>query len=451
MRNFLILVAFGFVLLLTGGCGNLSVNFTETTSPQFWAIENQTQAQRNQIEAAVQANQIPFTVGEGLTINDEIIRRLNHQFRDQSSGAIDLSPSQAVFLGHMLKDNDRAFTDAVENIDDWRESFSQEDAFIQNNRSPLNQDFMHFSQRARFIVYLNMRLKEDSAKAQSLAQSGQLAMEPAQDLQAGLNDVRNKAVEDYYSNGRLDLSVDQIFQLRRMLADSYAALNPPQAPVYGGGGSYNIPPNNWSNHWTTNAPAGASGYTYYNSPANGSGQKVARTPTPNSSTPNPTAIPTATPNPGRSGALENLRLNHRHPGSNPYSVPSNPPTATSTPIPPAPAPTNTPLPIEVNSPTPVPMAIPVNTPVPTIAPANTPVPTATSASGEPGNGTSQNNPENGSSNNPPSNSTGHGNHSRSNEHRGGMGDNSGADNSNSPAPQDTPTATADDSATGPGN
>jgi hypothetical protein len=438
MRNFLILVAFGFVLLLTGGCGNLSVNFTETTSPQFWAIENQTQAQRNQIEAAVQANQIPFTVGEGLTINDEIIRRLNHQFRDQSSGAIDLSPSQAVLLGHMLKDNNRAFTDAVENIDDWQDSFNQEDAFIQNNRSPLNQDFMHFSQRARFIVYLNMRLKEDSAKAQSLAQSGQLAMEPAQDLQAGLNDVRNKAVEDYYANGRLDLSVDQIFQLRRMLADSYAALNPPQAPVYGGGGSYNIPSNNWSNNWTTNAPAGVSGYSYYNSPANGSGQKSSQVPS-NPSTPNPTAIPTATPKPGHSGSLENLRLNHRNPGSNPYSVQPNPPTAT--PIPPAPAPTDTPLPMEVDSPTPVPMAVPVNTPVPTAEPANNPAP-ADNASG-PDNGTSQNNP--------PPNQPAHGNHSRSNGHRGGMSDNSGADNSNSPAPQDTPTATADDSATGPGN
>ena len=301
MRNFLILVVLGFSLLFTGGCGNLSVNFTETTSPQFWAIENQTQAQRNQIEAAVQANQIPFTVGEGLTINDEIIRRLNHQFRDESSGAIDLSPSQAVLLGHMLQDNNRAFTDAVENIDDWRHSFNQEDAFIQNNRSPLNQDFMHFSQRARFIVYLNMRLKEDSAKAQSLAQSGQLAMESAQDLQAGVNDVRNKAVEDYYANGRLDLSVDQIFQLRRMLADSYAALNPPQAPVYGGGGSYNIPSNNWSNNWTTNAPAGASGYSYYNSPANGSGQKSSQVPSNSPQLQTPPPFQRLRPNPAIRG------------------------------------------------------------------------------------------------------------------------------------------------------
>jgi hypothetical protein len=95
------------------------------------------------------------------------------------------------------------------------------------------------------------------------------------------------------------------------------------------------------------------------------------------------------------------------------------------------------------------MTIPINTPVPTVAPANNPAPTDNSASGD--NGTSQNNPENGSSNNPPPNPSKNGPHSHGNGHRGSMGENSGVDNSNSPAPQDTPTAVPDDGATGPNN
>ena len=437
MRNLYRLSILGFGLLLTAGCGNLSVNFTEATSPQFWAVENQTQAQHNQIEAAVQANQIPFTVGEGLTVNDEIIRRLNHQFRDESSGATDLSPSQAVLLGHMLKDNDRAFTDAVENIDDWQDSFNQEDAYIQNNHAPLNNDFVHFAQRARFIVYLNMRLKEDSAKAQSLAQANQLSVEQAQDLQSALNDVQNKAVEDYYANGDLDLSVDQIFQLRRMLSDSYASLNPPEAPTYGGSGGYNVPTNTWSGNWgpSYNPPAAASGYTYYNSPANNGGSNGSRPSTPASPTPNATVMATATPNPGHLGTMEKLRLNHQNPGSGPYSVQSNPPTAT--PVPPTPEPTDTPEPVAQNTPD--------SFSFPSPAPADNPAPANNGGAGSSGNSPAQNNPGNWSLNNPPFN--GNGPRAHSNQHGNWTGNNAPADNSNPP----TPTATADDSATGPGN
>lgn len=362
----------------------MAVNFTQATSPNFWAVENSCQTQLAQIQASVQANEIPFTLGDGLKTNDEIIRRLNHQYRDNSAGAADLSTSQAAFLEKLLKDNDSFLADASQNPDDWSQAFSGQDDYVQYHRAP-NQDFSDPVQRGMFIVYLNMRLKEDGDKALALAQSGQLSVDQAQQLQSNLNDVQGKAVEDYYANNALDLTGDQIFQLQRMLADSYQALNTaPTQTYYGGGSFYSAPANSWANN---PAPV-ASGNNYYQSPASSSYYQPPAQTQNNPAPSVPTATPTASTNGGRGSPEINNRLNVNRPGNPP---PPNNPTATATPVPAVP--TNTPVPAPVPAtPTPTPgfnnrlnrhfhsraenpSAPATPTPVPPVAPINsTPTP-----------------------------------------------------------------------------
>ncbi|HVM33045.1 MAG TPA: hypothetical protein VMU88_07925 [bacterium] len=418
---------------LLAGCGNLTINFTQTTSPQFWAVENKTQAQYNQIQAAVSANQIPFTIGDGLSENDETIRRLNHRFRDQSNGATDLSPAQYALLTRFIQDNQKALDDAVANPDDWQDSFAAQDAALQRHREPFGLDFTHYLQRARFIVYLNMRLKEDAAKALAMAQSGQVGMEQAQDLRSNLDNVRNKAVEDYYDNGRLDLNADQIFQLRRMLVDSYQALNPP-APAYGAGGfpsnAFNPPAGNWANNY----PNSASGYQYYNSPAKGSSSGS----NPVKGTvgkPSPTATVVKSPVPPRS------RLFGNYPGGN-RKIPAAP-TPTSAPsgasVPSgAPAPTDTPIPAPA-APTPMPTPVPASPNSP--GPADNATPTDNSG---------QNHGNRGHGNNDGSNAGTHpGNHFGNNGMTGHFGGSNGEASSDNPSAQASPTPDTDDATPAP--
>jgi hypothetical protein len=351
--------------LLLGGCATMAVNFTAGTSPNFWAVENGCQTQLTQIQAAVQANEMPFTLGDGLKTNDEIIRRLNHQYRDNSAGAIDLTTSQFTFLEKLLKDNDGFLADAAQNPDDWADAFSGQDDYVQYHRAPSNQDFGDQIQRGMFIVYLNMRIKEDVDKALALAQSGQLSIDQAQQLQSNLNDVQGKAVEDYYANNALDLTGDQIFQLQRMLADSYQALNTAPAQTYYGGGSYYSAP---SDSWANNPVPVAGGNNYYQSPATSSYYNA---PIQSQGNPAPSA-PVATPTHSTNGNLESHRINNygtgKNPGNNspapivptpnfdnhPNNGPSNPhfhlrSNNLSTPVTPTPAP-----PVAPNNTTPTP-------------------------------------------------------------------------------------------------
>jgi hypothetical protein len=378
MRSRFILIFPALLALLPIGCATMAVNFTEATSPNFWAIENGCQTQLTKIQSSVQAHDITFTLGDGLKTNDEIIRRLNHQYRDNSAGATDLNTTQYAFLNRLLKDNDKFLADAVENPDDWEDAFSGQDDYIQYHRAPANQDFGDAIQRGRFIVYLNMRIKEDIDKALSMAQSGQLSIDQAQELQSNLNDVQGKAVEDYYANNSLDLTGDQIFQLRRMLADSYQALNIAPAPTYyGGGSSYNtIPSNSWASNPGPIANGGnyyqAPAQTYYNAPSQGSNAPRAPAPTPTRLT----------------NSLENNRLNNYGTGSVPSpakptaALPTSTPVPaapTATPIPPASAPmapappTNTPVMIPTQPPA---IIVPTDTPVPP-PPTDTPIPIPT--------------------------------------------------------------------------
>ncbi len=329
MRNRFILIFPAFLVLLPIGCATLAVNFTNTTSPNFLAIENGCQTQITQIQASVQTNEIPFTLGDGLKTNDAIIRQLNHQYRDNSAGAADLSTTQFAFLESLLKNNEGFLADAAQNPDDWAEAFSGQDDYVQYHRAPQNQNFSDPVQRGMFIVYLNMRLKEDGDKALALAQSGQLSISQAQQLQSNLNDVQNKAVEDYYANNALDLTGDQIFQLQRMLADSYQALNAAPAQTYYGGGSFYSAP---ANSWTNNAAPIAGANNYYQSPASSS---YYNPPAQTQNTPVLSA-PTATPIPSTNDSRGSNGNNNRINGNRPATATPVPAVPTNTPVPPVP-------------------------------------------------------------------------------------------------------------------
>jgi hypothetical protein len=336
MRKLFILIFPAFLALLPIGCATMAVNFTQTTSPDFWAIENGCQTQLAQIQSSVQANQIPFTLGDGLKTNDDIIRRLNHQYRDNSAGTIDLTTSQFAFLEKLLKDNDSFLADAAQNPDDWADAFSGQDDYVQYHRAPQDQDFSDVIQRGRFIVYLNMRIKEDIDKALGLAQSGQLSIDQAQQLQSNLNDVQGKAVEDYYANNALDLTGDQIFQLRRMLADSYQALNTAPAQTYYGGGSFYSAP---SDSWANNPAPVAGGGNYYQSPASASYYN----PPIQGQTGSTPKTPIPTPTHSTNGNLESHRLNNYGNGKNPANQPVTDSSTSITPVPTVP--TDTPAPV----------------------------------------------------------------------------------------------------------
>ncbi|MGH7740329.1 MAG: hypothetical protein ACREL1_09315 [bacterium] len=328
------------ITLFQTGCASVGSRFTQAASPDFWAVETQAQNQQKQIQAAVQANQIPFTLGDGLSANDEIIRRLSRQFQSQSNNATDLTSNQYALLTQLLKDNHHFMANAFTHPDDWQDSFADQDTYIQSHRESIQQDFGSSIQRARFIVYLNMRLKEDQSKTTALIQSGQLSPDQADRLRSNLTNVQNKAVEDYYANGRFDLTEDQIFQLRRMLADSYQSLQVPPSTAYGGTDSPDYSNPVPSDSWASNPPPVASNNQFYSGPS---------APAYNSSAPIQSAsAPTPTPTPlsHDSGTLEGNRVNNYNPipkNSGDLSIAPAPLTPTAT-LPPVPTPTASPTP-----------------------------------------------------------------------------------------------------------
>ncbi|HET9870411.1 MAG TPA: hypothetical protein VFR02_07950, partial [bacterium] len=273
-----------FILMALGaGCG-LQVHFTQVSSPRYWAVENKTQAQLNRIQAAAQGQQVPYFLADGLAVNDDLIRRLNGRFRDTSNGAPDISPAQYAFLLTMINGNEQALADILADPAEWEKSFAAQDAFARSDRKPAFHAFNDAARRLRFIIYLNTRLKADAARARALSDAGHISPDQARDLQDNLNDVQNKALEDYQANGALDLTADQIFQLRRMLADAYEPLIRPQGPPAYLGGSFQ-PGTGFSGGGYT-APGGS----YYG----GGYQSVGRSynPPPKTGHPAPTATPT---------------------------------------------------------------------------------------------------------------------------------------------------------------
>ncbi len=213
MRAFLRSLSFFSLAVILGpfqqGC-TIQFQVVKDPAPNLHRIERLIQMQRDQIDSAVQTNQLDRPVAQALADNVDMVHGLTLQYQESAAQSEDLTDAQTLFLNNLLTDNEMAINDAIQRRDQWAQVFQGGWEFGSGNR----QDGLLYT------AFLNYKLEQQQADIEDAVQSGRLSVAQSEQLKSRIGIIRGTALNDYGRNGRLVLNLGQIHQLNQMAEDN---------------------------------------------------------------------------------------------------------------------------------------------------------------------------------------------------------------------------------------
>ncbi len=206
-----------FFGLFQTGCTIRFVQSNEVApppNPNAAQIELRVRQQITRIDGALQSGNLDQYSAEGLAENDEMVRRMSSNDMAQNGGQ-DLNYGQTTNLNAMLDDNGQAISDAI----------ARREAWIQGFQGGWNYDYGSPNDRYMFISKLHQDLYQQQTAVNTAAQSNQITQDQAQSMRIQINVVYNTEQNYYSQNRRMDLSKDQMIQLRRMVVSNNKAIH----------------------------------------------------------------------------------------------------------------------------------------------------------------------------------------------------------------------------------
>ncbi len=211
---------------------------TPVPYPNAWHIELRVRAQINRISAGLQQGQLSQDSADVLAANDALVRHFVREYQGPPAEMTDLNPQQTAQLGNMLTDNDRFIDSALQNNQAW-------DSYFQNG----NYDYRS-SDHVLYLGYLDYQLNRQVADMKAAQASGRLTPGQAKEIGNRIQTIRSMRQNYYRSNGRFDLTEEQVSQLSQMTEDNGGYL---RYRTNGSQGSWN---KGRFNTWKTQAPSG---------------------------------------------------------------------------------------------------------------------------------------------------------------------------------------------------
>ena len=241
---------------------------TPVPYPNAWHIELRVRAQINRVSAGLQQGQLTQDSADVLAANDALVRHFVREYQGPPAEMTDLNLQQTAQLGNMLTDNDRFIDSALQNNQAW-------DSYFQNG----SYDYRS-SDHTLYLGYLDYQLNRQATNMKAAQASGSLTPSQAKEIGSRIQTIRSLRQNYYRSNGRFDLTEEQVSQLSQMTEENGGYL---RYRTNGSQGSWNKAR---FNTWKTQAPSGLAqgGNTHWGMNKNNNGGITAASPHQNTQT-----------------------------------------------------------------------------------------------------------------------------------------------------------------------